>query len=135
MVGVSKPTRAFTLLEAVLALAIIASVIVVCLGMRAQALAASQRIAADQQSDRVVQEVYESLVAGLLKDPEIDPDTGMRTWTGERLGEEFTLTATLTTAPNPIVGLIEDKEMGDRVRVWRYQLQCAGRTTEFYWRR
>lgn len=127
--------RAFTLLEAILALAIIASVIVVCLGLRAQSLSASRRIAADQQSDRVVQEIYESLVAGLLQDPVIDPDTGVRTWTGERMGEEFTLTATRTVVPNPVVGLIKDKEMGDQVRVWRYQLQCAGRTAEFYWRK
>lgn len=127
--------RAFTLLEAILALAIIAAVIVVCLGLRAQALGASHRITRDQQSERVVEEIYESLVAGLLDDPVTDPDTGARTWTGERLGEPFTLVGSLTLAPNPLLGVFKDKEMGDSVRVWRYRLECAGRTTEFYWRK
>lgn len=127
--------RGFTLLEAILALAIIASVIIVCLGLRAQALGASQRVARDQQSDRVVQEVYESLVAGLLGDPRVDSDTGARTWTGERMGHAFTLVGKIVEAPNPVVGLIRDQEMGDRVRVWRYEMQCAGRVTEFYWRK
>ena len=135
MVKPAMARRAFTLLEAILALAIITAVIVVCLGLRAQALGASRRIAMDQQSDRVVQEVYECLVAGLLEDPVVDPDTGVRTWTGERLGEPFTLTATFTDAPNPIFGVDEDKKVGDRVRVWKYRMECAGRTTEFYWRK
>ncbi len=130
-----RAARAFTLLEAILALAIIAAVIIVCLGLRSQALASSYRISTGHQAERIVQEVYESLVSGLLPDPEVDPDTGKRIWRGERLGHEYTLVGQITDVPNPVFGLSDTREFGDRVRIWRYELQCAGQTTEFYWRR
>lgn len=141
MIGRRDRRRGFTLLEAILALAILAAVMVVCLAMRAQALASSARIAASQWAQRGTQELYESLVAGILPDPEIDNDTGVRTWRGEHLGRPFIMTARPATVPNPVAGLFPDREMGERVRLWRYELVYGSDAaadhaarTEFYWR-
>ncbi len=133
--------RGFTLLEAVLALAILSAVMVVCLGLRAQALASAARITAGQRAQRGTQEVYESLVAGLLPDPEVDEETGARTWRGERLGRPFVLIARPAEVRNPVAGLFPDRELGDRVRLWRYELVFGDESgtdplvrAEFFWR-
>lgn len=126
----------FTLLEAILALSIIAAVTVVCLGMRAQALGAARRISESQHAEQGAQDIYDSVMAGLMPAPVIDPRSGTRTWEGEWSNRPYVLTATLAALPSPVISAEADGSAPrPMLRMWRYELRYAGQTTEFFWSR
>jgi type II secretory pathway pseudopilin PulG len=132
-----RGAAAFTLLEAVLALAILSSLVVVAMSIRAQSLAQTQRLEARAAAQRETQAIIDMAHAGLLPDPEVDPRTLARTWRWTHLGEPFTLTATRHEAPNPAGALTAPggRPLSDRIVLWRYELDYRGLTTEFYWHR
>lgn len=129
--------RGFTLLEAVLAIAILSSVTIVCVGMRAQSLASSRRIEARHALQRDTQTIFDMLTAGLLPPSESASDAGVRRWRGEHQGSTYEIEGTRATLPNPVAGGIQDKEhpLSDRVVMWRYTLKYRGVETEFWWHR
>lgn len=125
--------RAFTMLEAILALTIISAVVVVCLGLRSQSLRATHRMSAAQNIEQGAQDIYEELIAGLLPDPEVDERTGVRVWRGERVGRPYVLTASVAEVANPLAGSAEVVNPSPKLLMWKYVLEYAGRRTEFYW--
>lgn len=129
------PMRGFTLLEAVLALAILSSVIVVCLGLRASAIENNQRLAGRAAAHRDTEAIFEMLTSKLLPSPEIDPKTLTRIWRGESSGVPYVLTASRVVLPNPVAGLAMNENAGlsSQIIMWRYELTIRGRTSEFLW--
>lgn len=137
MTGEVHGRRGFTLLEAVLAVSLLAAVMIVCVGIRAQALAGARRFDERHAVHRDTTAVFEMLSAGLLGRPEVDPETFTRTWKGTYLGEAFTLTARRVIVPNPVFepNRVHPEPMSDRIVMWRYDLQFRGRASTFWWHR
>ncbi|MBL8746466.1 MAG: prepilin-type N-terminal cleavage/methylation domain-containing protein [Phycisphaerae bacterium] len=137
---IHRPSRSkagFTLLEAVLALAILSAVAVVCVGVRTQSLASARRMEVRNAEHRDTQAIFEMLTAGLLPPPESEKDSLTRRWTGEYQGAPYILEATQVTRPNPVY-TSERKDaapLSDRIIVWRYTLTYRGRSSEFWWHR
>lgn len=133
----------FTLLEAVLALAILSAVMVVCLGMRSQALGANTRLSARHAEQRDTQAIFDMVSAGLMPNPIVDKESGARRWRGEYLGAEYELAAQRVNLPNPVASLPaaaaalakEKSGLSERMFMWRYELKYRGRTSEFLWHR
>lgn len=129
--------RAFTLLEAVLAMAILAAVTVVCVGLRAQSLAAGVKIELRLGDERETQAIFEMVTNGLLPPAEVGEDSLVKRWRGEHLGAEYTLKATRETLVNPMYSSERPESAGlsERIVMWRYVLSFRGRETEFMWHR
>lgn len=127
----------FTLLEAVLALAILSAVAVVCVGIRTQSLSSARRVEERHAEQRDTQAIFEMLTSGLLPPPEIEDDSFARRWKGEYLGFPYELGATRETMPNPVFrnDRVDSAELSDRIVMWRYTLSYRGRESEFLWHR
>lgn len=124
--------RAFTLLEAIVALVILAAACIACLQIRTQSFAARDRLARQQRIDRANDAVFQMLVNGLLPRPEKDRDSGLPVWKGEHLGKAYTITRQRTSVANPVAGQVA-YAVAPEVSVWRYTLAYEGRTANFYW--
>lgn len=134
----SGPARGFTLLEAVLALAILSAAMIVCLEMRAQSMAMGARMAERHATFRDEQAIFEMVTAGLLEElPGVRGQGASRSWQGEHLGRPFRLTARAVTVENPAASLLigEERRLSDRIVMWRYELEYRGRVSEFMWHR
>lgn len=131
----SVRSRAFTLLEAVLAVAILAAVLVVCLGMRAQHMSSMRRVAEFHRAQRDAEAVFEMATANLLPAPKVEEESLVRTWTGDYLGEAYVLTARPIAQPNPVVLTDRTVKLAPVLYLWKYELAYRGRTTEFLWNR
>lgn len=126
--------RAFTLLEAVLALAILSAVLVSTLGLRARAAAATARLDQARMVTQAADEIFEMAVEGLLPTPEIEREARTRSWRGTHLGREYVLRAVPLERGS---ALPEDQRAGlsDRIIIYRYTLEYAGTETTFDWHR
>lgn len=129
---------AFTLLEAIVALAILSSVLVVCLSVRAQSIAQRARLAERLDGAQDCEAVFESIIGGVLAPTRTDPETGARLWEGERSGRPFTVEARREVRPSPLAASgAEDR--ATFVTVWRYTVTVGrpGNATarEFLWHR
>ncbi len=124
----------FTLLEAIVALVILAAACIACLQIRTQAIASHDRLARQQQIDRATDAVFQMLVNGLLPKPEKARDSGRPVWKGEHLGKPFAITRERVSVANPVAGQV-GYAVAPEVSVWRYALAYEGRTSHFYWNR
>lgn len=129
-----RRTRAFTLLEAIVALAILAAACIACLQIRTQSITSHARVARQQQIDRATDAVFQMLVNGLLAKPEKDRETGRPLWKGEHLGKPFTITRERVSVANPVAGQV-GYAVAPQVSVWRYSLAYDSRVSTFYWNR
>ncbi len=127
-----RMARAFTLLEAVLALGMLSAVLVVCLQLRTQTIAARRDAAASAQHDRDVQAIVALITAGRLGQAVVDPETKVRSWIGEYDGRGYEVSAEPARVPNPMYGKTNE-ELEPEVLVWKYQVTFAGRATRFVW--
>ena len=98
----TRRARAFTLLEAVIALIIISSVIVSVLSLRSQAIAQGQRLSERRFVERETESLFRMLIAGMLDQPTRNDTTSNVTWTGTHAGREYTITRQRETMPNPM---------------------------------
>lgn len=115
-----------TLLEAVLALAILSSVLIVCLELRARMLRHTEALQRSQMVERETSNLILMASAGLLPDPVRDERAGAFVWKGDHLGHPFTITAAPVALPSPVKTGTE--EAG--VRMWKYRLAYLDQTTE-----
>jgi len=122
--------RGFTLLEAVLALSVLASILVVTLQLRAQSITTSRSISAHQRLQRDTDAILDSLEASTLDLPTVDDQSQVRTWTGEHLGAVFTLTATPVLVTNPLHGA-DGTPRTDQIMMFRYELAYREQTVTF----
>lgn len=131
--------RGFTLLEAILALTILSSVVIVCVGMRAGAMARADRLERRDAAQRDAQAIFEMATSNLLPPPIVSEDRLTRTWRGEHLGAPYTLQASLTSVANPVAPVAPTTQLrlSDQIFVWRYTLTFEGRPdrAEFLWHR
>jgi len=123
--------RAFTLLESIIALALIGAVAGACLQLRAQSLAGRQRLAERQTIDRALDTILRLAQAGLLeggtRERSSDGDTLRTTWSGEHLGEPFTCRRERVTAPNPVTTPDTDQAT-DQIELWSWTVEHRGET-------
>lgn len=125
---------AFTLLEAVLALAILSAVMAATLGIRAQALAAATRLAAHNNDARAADAIFNMAFEGMIPDPLVDPESQTRLWQGQHLGKPFELRAVAVELPSAIPE--QDRaRLSDRIIMFRYTLTYQGAVTQCLWHR
>jgi type II secretory pathway pseudopilin PulG len=128
----SRP--ALTLLEAILALAILAMVAAAVLEMRGAAIRESARIQKIQRDTREVEAIFRMLTERALPQPIPDPATGAPVWQGQHLGEPFAITRRTTTVPNPALQAT-DMPLADRLPIFEYLIDYRGTKTTFLWHR
>ncbi len=130
--------RAFTLLEAVLALAILSAAVMATLGVRARAMIATERMEAVQRDERDAQAVFDLLVAGMLGAPgTVDRQTGRALWSGTLSGSSergYEVVREPELVPNPLITGVEAGE-GGQVAVWRYTVTVGSTEARFLWHR
>lgn len=124
----------FTLLEAVLALAILSAVLVSALALRGQAAAATARLSDARMTGQAADEIFEMATEGLLPEAEIDRESLTRTWRGTHLGHEFSLRAVPVERASALPEAVRGT-LSDRIIMYRYTLSYAGRETDFLWHR
>lgn len=124
----------FTLLEATLALAMLASVMVVCLELRSQTIVARRGVTDRAQADRDVQMIVTMLTGGGLGAPEVNPETRERHWVIDLDGRTFDVKASKKKIANPIAGH-GIKGVSDEIEVWEYTIDANGRVTRMLWHR
>jgi hypothetical protein len=134
-------------LEAVLAMAILAGVLVAVLELRSRTLIDGERVAAAQRHHRLVDALFEQLVNGTLPTPErATAATGgdgpqqiqpVLVWSGVFAGHDYTIERRRSAHANPIVqqGLAEPTQLAASLGLFSYRITVAGRTTEMLWHR
>ena len=123
----------FTLLESIIALAMIGAVAGACLQVRAQSLAGRQRLTVHQKTDRGIETILRLAQAGLLENPQRERDetgdTTLVVWTGEHLDEPFICRRDRIEIANPING-ISAEELPESVSLWRWAVTYRGESAE-----
>jgi prepilin-type N-terminal cleavage/methylation domain-containing protein len=126
--------RAFTLLEAVIALAILASAIMACLQVRAQMVAGAQRQREVQRADRAEEALFQMLVNNALPPARRDAERGTFVWEGEYLGRPYRIERFPMAVRNPALGKVS-YPVSAQVTVFRYAMTYADRESEIVWHR
>lgn len=129
-----RQSAGFTLLEAIVALVILASACIVCMQIRAQSISSHERLARQQRVDRATDAVFQMMINGLLPRPEKDAKSGRPVWRGEHLGKPFEVTRDRVIVANPVAGQVA-YQVSPEVSVWKYAIAYEGRTSHFYWNR
>lgn len=127
-----RSARAFTLLEAVLALAILAAVVAACMQIRGQMLDVSARASRQQRADRSADALFQCVVSGLLGQPTSDAQSGIWTWEGKQDGVAYRIERTGAVTDNPAAGRI-DYKVAPRIQLYRYTITLGSTKTEFLW--
>ena len=125
--------RAFTLIESVLALVILATVLAICLQIRVQGIKQQAALKRMQQQDQAVEALFQQVTHNLL--PGGPPgENGERQWNGEHLGRPFTVSKQATIVDNPALG-VAAANAAPTVRLFQYTITWDDHTTTFYWHR
>lgn len=130
----ARSTRGFTLLEGVLALAILVAVIVVCLQLRAQVGMVGRRVQKAAARDNATEALFQSLVNGLLPRPTADPESGAFIWEGEQNAIPFRIVRTPTNVPNPLIGQVTF-DVAATIAAYKYDVTLGTTKSEFVWHR
>lgn len=127
-----RSARAFTLLEAIIAIVILTSVAMVCLQLRAQSAAQAARLRDHQSTQRGLDALLTMAEARLLPDPEgpeeDDPSRRIE-WRGEHLGRPYVCTRVRQSMPNPIADA-EQRGIPAVIVVDRYSVEYNGDEAE-----
>jgi len=130
--------RGFTLLEAVLAVVILAAAVMAALGIRAQSMIASQNMLIVQRAERDAQALFDLAIAGMLgKADSLDAELGLTIWSGEvgiDLKRGYTVRRRPEVLPNPAHDLV-GRDAAEEVAMWRYEIEVGGREVVFLWHR
>ncbi len=125
-----RTRRAFTLLEAVLALAILSSALIVALQIRSSALAQTLDLETRLRVNHDLRAIAMLRESGALGFPEVDEQSAARTWRGEHNGEPFTIKATPMLVPSPIPRTPES-ELAESVPMLRFEITYMDQRSEF----
>lgn len=133
------PRSAFTLIESLVALTVLALVAGACLELRAGALAHTRTLAGRQDDQRRVKTVFDLALAGLLDAPQrVDPDDphSALVWTGERDGEQYQLLREPVVVPNPLHAPPtgdESPQFPEQSLLFQYTLEIGGGVYTMEW--
>lgn len=127
-------SRGLTLLEAVIALAILAMVAGAVLEMRAAALRESARIADMQRGTREVASIFRMITTNTLGQPTLDTRSSLPVWQGQHLGEPFRVERRAIRVPNPARTVV-DAPLAAEVRVFQYTITYGPTEEVFLWHR
>lgn len=131
---VTRHRRAFTLLEAVLALAILTAVIVVCLQLRAQVGMVGRQVERISARDNASEALFQSLVNGLLGPATESRENGVLVWEGVQNGAKYKVMREPSRVPNPVVGQVAF-DVPATLNVYRYEITLGTAKSEFIWHR
>lgn len=132
----ARAALAFTLLEAMIALIVLAGVASACLQLRAQSLRARAAAAEAASRDAALDDLLRRAVGGLLPDPqraETEEGAVFVAWRGDLHGDPYEVTRELVLAPNPAAGLPASGQDAERAReIWlaRWRATWRGHTVE-----
>lgn len=123
----------FTLLESIIALAMIGAVAGACLQVRAQSLAGRQRLTARQATDRGFETILRLAQSGLLEaGVPVRNEEGQVTritWTGDYLGEPYTCVRERTPVANPVEP-VADESFPATITLWAWTVEYRGETAQ-----
>ncbi len=137
-----QPRRAITLLEAVIALGLIALLAAAVIQARSAAITESTRLEHIQRTNREIQSLTTALLNGALPQPtRTQTDTPNQppipVWTGTHLDHPYTITRTVTTLPNPIAQTNTSDDdpttpsTPDSIALFQYTIEYRGETHTF----
>ncbi len=126
---------AFTLLECLLALAIISGVLIAMLEMRSNSLRDRVELGEIQRADREAEALFQMFVTGSVASPEVDKERRSVTWEGEFLGHPYRAVRVVRQVPNPALRAMGEQAEALRatVPIFGYTLAYKGRVYEFDW--
>lgn len=132
-------SRAFTLIEAIIAVTMIALVAGACLQLRAESLARVRSLSGTGAADLAADQVLRLAVADRLGPGQpLEPDDPQspRVWTGEHAGRPYELQREAVAVPNPLrEATDEDSVYPVSVIVWRYTLTMGDTVRTMEWTR
>jgi len=107
--------RGVTLLEAIVAMTVLASVAIVCLQVRSQGLMQSRRVDDMQRAERIAGAILDQAIHRMLpgaEGPAEDDPSRRIVWRGEQDGVEWMCVRELTLVRNPLAwsGLVPDSD-------------------------
>ncbi len=126
--------RGFTLIEAVIALAIVATLFGVCLQIRTQLLRATSDAVDAQQVERLHASLFEHVDARLVAAPEARPEQGALVYTGTHHGHEYRVVVRSVTVSNPVAEQLA-YEARSELLMLEYTVEIAGTERVFLWHR
>lgn len=137
-VRASRP--AFTLIEAIVALTILAVVAGACLRLRATSLAQARSLHARQELVREAATLFELAIEGRLGPSQrLDPDDpeSPTEWTGERGERPYRLLREAVVIANPVhdPGADVATPFPERIALWRYTLTLDEALYQMDWNR
>ena len=126
----------FTLLEAVIALALMSMILIASLELRVQAMRTGASIGDACRDARPMNDLYTMLINRALPEPVRDEQTQQPVWSGDYLGKPYRITRVRETVENPVASTVQH-EPGQQttVRVWRYTMRYDNQEMAFIWRR
>ena len=137
------PRRAFTLIEAVIAITVLALVAGACLQLRADSLSRTRTLSGRHELDRAVRTIFDLAVKDRLGPSRkliADDPNSPEQWEGTFASREYTLVKELAVVPNPLT--VEAPRDGAAespypalVALWRYTLTLDGQTRTLEWTR
>lgn len=123
--------RGFTLLEAILALAILGAAAAACLQLRAQLTLAGAKLQKRAAIDNAADTLFHEVINGLLPDGRAD-GAGVVVWTGVHLGAPYRVERRRETVPNPVTGVVA-YPVARSLDMYRYEITIGGETGHFLW--
>jgi type II secretory pathway pseudopilin PulG len=120
--------RAVILLEAIIALVVIAGVAGACLSLRSRAI--RQRIAVQQtlEIEDALSSIMTLATSGLLDTPSVETDdsgASRRVWRGDWNDEPYTVTAQIVDVGNPLIAQSADAPVLIPMRRWTVEFRGA----------
>lgn len=124
-------SRGFTLLEAAIALALMAMILAASLELRVQAMRTGARVGEESRAAQSIAALHTMLINRALPDPQIDSASGQPVWSGTYRGLSYVITREREGVDNPLVGA--DPNAPAEVGVWRYSMTLGQEKASFLW--
>ena len=102
MVRGARHRVGFTLLECLLAIAIVSGVLIALLQMRSASIRDRNELAAVQRADREAEALFQMFVTGAVATPTVSRERRTVTWEGEYLGNAYHAVRELREVANPV---------------------------------
>ncbi|MCA9292645.1 MAG: hypothetical protein KDA20_02390 [Phycisphaerales bacterium] len=133
--SVCRAAHAFTLLEAVIALALMTMILVASLELRVQAMRTGAQVGEACRAARPLDALHTMLINRALPDPIADPETGQPVWSGDFNGQQYVITRVREQVDNPISQVTGEANAPAMVSVWRYTMTIGDEKATFLWYR